>query len=26
LGHLTEAQFNEWVKPAAMVGPEEYKK
>jgi len=26
LGHLTEAQFNEWVKPEAMVGPEEYKK
>ena len=25
LGHLTEAQFNEWVKPALMVGPTQYK-
>lgn len=21
LGYLTEAQFNEWVKPAEMIGP-----
>ena len=25
LGHLTEQQFNEWVKPAEMVGPTEFK-
>ena len=25
LGHLTEAQFNEWVKPELMLGPSEYK-
>lgn len=25
LGHLTEAQFNEWVVPEHMVGPSEYK-
>ena len=26
LGHLTEEQFNEWVVPANMIGPEEYRK
>ena len=26
LGYLTEAQFNEWVKPEKMLGPEEFKK
>ena len=26
LGHLTEAQFNEWVVPENMCGPTEYKK
>lgn len=26
LGHLTEAQFKEWVKPENMLGPEDYKK
>lgn len=26
LGHLTEQQFNDWVKPDQMVGPTEYKK
>jgi fumarate hydratase class II len=26
LGHLTEAQFKEWVKPENMLGPEEFKK
>lgn len=25
-GYLTEAQYDEWVKPEAMIGPEEYKK
>lgn len=25
LGHVTEAQFNEWVKPELMIGPSEYK-
>ncbi len=25
LGHVTEQQFNEWVKPENMLGPEEYK-
>lgn len=26
LGHLTEQQFDEWVKPENMLGPEVYKK
>lgn len=26
LGHLTEAQFAEWVKPENMIGPEQFKK
>ena len=26
LGYLTEQQFNDWVKPENMLGPEEYKK
>jgi len=26
LGHLTEEQFKEWVKPGNMLGPEDYKK
>lgn len=26
LGHLTEQQFNDWVKPGEMVGPTEFKK
>lgn len=26
LGHLTEAQFDEWVRPENMLGPEEFKK
>jgi fumarate hydratase class II len=26
LGYLTENQFNEWVKPEKMLGPEEFKK
>ena len=26
LGYLTEAQFNEWVIPQNMLGPEEFKK
>lgn len=25
LGHVTEQQFNEWVKPENMIGPNEYK-
>ena len=25
LGHLTEKQFDEWVRPENMLGPEEYK-
>ena len=25
LGYLTEAEFNEWVKPENMCGPSEYK-
>ena len=25
LGHLTEQQFNDWVKPEGMVGPTEFK-
>ena len=25
LGHLTEKQFNEWVRPENMVGPTEFK-
>lgn len=25
LGHLTEEQFTEWVKPEKMCGPSEYK-
>ena len=25
LGHLTEQQFNDWVKPENMVGPTEFK-
>nr|VVW87003.1 unnamed protein product [Nymphaea colorata] len=24
-GYLTEAQYDQWVKPEAMIGPEEYK-
>ena len=26
LGYLTEQQFNEWVKPENMLGPDEYRK
>jgi fumarate hydratase class II len=26
LGHLTEKQFDEWVRPENMLGPEEFKK
>lgn len=26
LGHLTDAQFKEWVRPENMLGPEHYKK
>lgn len=26
LGYLTEAQFDEWVRPENMLGPEEFKK
>ena len=26
LGHLTEAQFKDWVRPELMLGPEEFKK
>jgi fumarate hydratase class II len=26
LGYVTEQQFNEWVKPENMLGPDEYKK
>lgn len=26
LGYLTEQQFNDWVKPENMLGPDEYKK
>jgi fumarate hydratase class II len=26
LGHVTEQQFNDWVKPENMLGPNEYKK
>jgi len=25
LGHLTEEQFDQWVKPELMLGPTEYK-
>ena len=25
LGHLTEAEFEEWVRPHDMLGPKDYK-